>query len=221
MQEHMAVLKEPSRGVKSKGSKRSGPRKVIIGGKEFPVVRGGIQMDLDDATAISLADVPSGYLIEFSDNGAWIFVRAVQNISRKGAEVVLLLRSSSDYPILLDRTMFIGMAASLILQRQRTRKDIHYLTEHVSDNGSLVAATVPCQGRTVGEVVEAGMRIFSETLAGLESIEGGILRTILYMQKKGMLPGWKQAGGSRQISARRQRKLSMIAKGKFSLRQQN
>ncbi|MCX6133024.1 MAG: hypothetical protein NTU47_04330 [Ignavibacteriales bacterium] len=179
----------PANGGNHHERKSSEKGKVAVAGKEYPIVRGAIKMDRRDAESISLSDFPPGSIVEFPDKGAGFHVQAIQKITKTGAEVVILTRTSPDDPMLLDRSVHFGLAANLIRQREEKQKDIQLLVDHCCEHSSLVAAVIPCKGHTVGAVVAAGEKIFSDTLSGLESIEKGVVRRIQYLEERGILPG--------------------------------
>ena len=189
MSEPKSKTGAPVSGGNHHKRKSIGQEKVVIAGKEYPVVGGGIKMDRKDAENISLSDFPPDSIVEFLDKGSGLHVQAIQKITRTGAEVVILTRTSPDNPMLLDRSVHFGLAANLIRQREEKQKDIQLLVDHCCEHSSLVAAVIPCKGRTVGAVVTAGEKVFSDALSGLESIEKGVVGRIQYLEEKGILPG--------------------------------
>ena len=178
----------PANGGKSMNSKSREPGKVYVDGKEYPVVDGVMHLKLADSAAMNLADIEEGAIIEFEDTGEMVYAQAIQKITAKGAELVVLLRTTLWYPIFLNRKVFFHVAKGLIIQRQKHQKDIEFLIQHHGQEGSLVAATIPCKGRTVGEIVNNGKRVFSDTVRGLEAIENYVLNAIEDLRKKGKIP---------------------------------
>jgi len=157
---------------------------MVIAGKRYPVVRGAVKMDRDDSECIKLSDFPNRALVEFPDEGAGINVQALQKITKNGAEVVLLIRSSEDNPILLNQDIYFSLVQDLVEHRSKTKKDISFLTR----SRCLVAVIVYAKGITVRDVIEAALLIFQETLIELESIEDGIATKFKKLMKKGLIP---------------------------------
>jgi hypothetical protein len=108
------AMKKNKRSNGNKFSGSSQRKAVLVAGKQYPFERGAIQMTLADAESFSLADFPQGSIVEFRDTEDLIHVRAIQKITGKSAEVVLIYRAAANHPVCVSDKVFREVAKGLI-----------------------------------------------------------------------------------------------------------
>ncbi|MDP2886566.1 MAG: hypothetical protein Q8P51_16275 [Ignavibacteria bacterium] len=183
------------KNTRSNGNKfaRSTQRRAVqVAGKQYPFVKGAIQMTLADAESLSLADFPEGSLVEFDQYGNFVNAKAIQKITKQSAEVVLFIYPTPSHPILLKDKLFFKLAKGLVVWREKNTKDISFLSEPQSENEFALAVIVPSKGGTVGEVVSAARRLLSETLVELESLESEIEGRLRDMWNRGIISATRE-----------------------------
>ena len=159
---------------------------ISVAGKQYPFLKGAIQMSLADAESLSLEDFPEGSIVEFEHTEDFIHVRAIQKITAQGAEVVLMYRAAGNHPVYASDRIFSEVAKGLITWRQRNKKDIIFCGE--CPDGPAVAAIVPVKGGTVREAVAAAKKVMSETMSEMDDIENQLMLKLKDMWDRDILP---------------------------------